>query len=209
MYVRTYVRTYVCMYIRMYACMHACAYLFALSDAFCVLVYAYACMCPFTYVFMHACIRHVQPSVKAATFRDFCTSIGLRRGSVKTNILIARAPPDSDEQYWLARAMRDPFQTSEDSTIGDDVIDKGTWVVPIEWYNLVQVNERGVRTYARGNRNEWPLVVRSLIAVSNRNYVSFDSVSSGAGSAGQYTLTLAMHETILKYGNWESGWVGE
>ena len=200
------------MYVCTHVCVHACMCIFCLHFSM-RSAYWYtimrACVHLRTYVCIHACIRHVQPSVQAATFRDFCASIRLRRGSVKTNVLIVRAPPDSDEQCWLARATRDPFQTTEDSTIGDDVIDKGTWVVPVEWYNLVQVDGRGVRTYARGNRNEWPLAVRSLIAVSNRNCVSFDSVRSGAGSAGQYTLTLAMHEMILKYGNWESGWVGE
>ena len=115
----------------------------------------------------------------------------------------------SDEQCWLARATRDPFQTSEDSTIGDDVIDKGTWVVPVEWYNLVNTDARGTRVYERGNRNQWPLIVRSLVSVSKRDGVAFDSVRSGVGRAGQYTLTHQMHEAILNYGNWDAGWARE
>ena len=152
---------------------------------------------------------NVQESVQVATLDEFCASIAARRVSVKTNILIARAPQDSDEQCWLARATRDPFQTSEDSTIGDDVIDKGTWVVPVEWYNLVNTDARGTRVYERGNRNQWPLIVRSLVSVSKRDGVAFDSVRSGVGRAGQYTLTHQMHEAILNYGNWDAGWARE
>ena len=177
-----------------YACLYACACTYARMYAF-VYVRAYERL-------------NIQASVQATTFADFCASIRDRRGSVKTNILIARAPRDSDEKCWLARATRDPFQTSIASTIGDDIVDKGTWVVPVEWYNLVKVDGRGVRVYARGNRNQWPLIVRSLIAVSNQNCVTFDTVS-GAGSGGQYKLTREMHELILNYGNWDTGWVGD
>ena len=46
-----------------------------------------------------------------------------------TNVLVARAPAEDDEYYWLAKAVRAPWRTPEDATIGldDGLVPAGTW----------------------------------------------------------------------------------
>ena len=124
-----------------------------------------------------------------------------------TNVLVARAPADDDEDYWLAKAVRAPWRTPTDGTIGldDGIVPAGTWVVEVQWYERVDTSATGARTYGRSHVNQFPLVVRSLVAVSNRNGVTFETVDGG-GKEGAYVISAETHANIMRYGNWDYGW---
>lgn len=145
-------------------------------------------------------VAQVGPQVR--TFEAFRQRIAARCDRVATNLLVVRSTDDED--YWLARALRDPWQLPADQTIGlgDTLVPKGTWVVEIQWYSLRETTST-CRVYSLSFPNEFPLVVRSLVNVASRcdDAVVFQSVAGG-----RYILANAVHDQILRFGNWDYGW---
>ena len=128
-------------------------------------------------------------------------------GSVPTNVLVAR-DDNSTKAYWLAKATTAPWRAPSDGTVAldeDSFVPAGTVMVEVQWYELLRTEQNGNRVYGRGQRNQFPLPVRSLIATGNQNAICFASVS-GRGRAGEYVLAKAMHDKIVDYGNWDNGW---
>ena len=80
-------------------------------------------------------------------------------------------------------------------------------MVDVQWYEFVRKEPNGDRVYCRGNLHQFPLPVRSLLATGNDNSVEFETISSSRGSKGEHVLTKHTHDCILKYGNWDHGWV--
>ena len=118
-------------------------------------------------------------------------------------MLVARQDGDT---YWLAKALRPPYQTTADQNLGlgSAIVPKSTWVVEVQWYDLdVDSSLTDSQHVYRGSHvNQFPLIVRSLISVTKD--VSFEAVN-GAGK-GMYVLSRETHNRIMKYGNWEHGW---
>lgn len=145
--------------------------------------------------------------MRTTSFDTFRASIVERMGSVETNVLVARAPAEDDEDYWLAKAVCAPWRTPEDATIG---LDEGLCRRERGWSKFSGTSawppRRPRRVPARSHLNQFPLVVRSLVAVSNRNGVTFDKVHGSVGTDEAYVISTETHESIMRYGNWDHGW---
>lgn len=44
--------------------------------------------------------------------------------------------------YWLVKILGKAYQTEEDQVIAGQEVPKGYWLVPAQWYNLVQTSQR-------------------------------------------------------------------
>ena len=44
--------------------------------------------------------------------------------------------------YWLAKILGKAYQTEEDMVLNGQEIPKGYWLVPAQWYKLVQTSQR-------------------------------------------------------------------
>lgn len=145
--------------------------------------------------------------MRTHSFAAFVESIRQRMGSVLTNVLVAR-DNNATKAYWLAKATNVPWPAPADGTVAldeDSYVPKDTVMVEVQWYELLRTEGNGDRVYGRGQRNQFPLPVRSLIATGNHNAITFCSVS-GRGPGGEYVLPKAMHDKIVDYGNWDTGW---
>ncbi len=143
-----------------------------------------------------------RPAAAAVTLDAFVDSIGTGQGGVKTNIVVVKKNADKDvedadhpffdeQEYYLARPIGQPFQSTSPGTLGEAqvVYPAGTWFVKMKRYERKVFREHGPREYQLAV--QYPALVWPVESLVRCGGVEFDG-----HVGGRFVLAHSMHRRI-------------